>query len=148
MVNQSQIARTNVALRDCMSSLCRRGNVWPLSLESIRDLCDSILAAFSRPIDGSYSIQSRIILFQFPQGKTDASVAIGKPSRNLSKSCVRIDLLQRWFFRLTFSQCIELSLDTLDQEPMRRQGDILIEIVNGDWNVTTSTAQFNIGVPW
>lgn len=47
---------------------------------------------------------------------------------------------------LTFTERLVLLLYALDQEPMRHQRYVLMEIVDGDGNVTTAAAQLDVCV--
>lgn len=44
----------------------------------------------------------------------------------------------------TFPQCFKLPRDTLNQEPMCHQRDILVQIVNSDRHVTSTTSQLDV----
>lgn len=46
--------------------------------------------------------------------------------------------------KLTFPQCLKLARNALDQEPVRHQRNVLVQVVDGDGRVAATPAQLNV----
>lgn len=50
----------------------------------------------------------------------------------------------RYIDCLTFTECLELSIDSLDQEPVSHERYVLVEVLNIHLNIAAATTQLNV----